>query len=535
MDIIRLLLPWSIKKIIQWSSSDAQYCQLKKMYWTTLRTCLDYFLCNQQDDNHQHNNNHASSPPSSSSSTTTAKFDSLQSLLSLSIMHKLVPIALKVALNEYRMVTGTELDVEIQVQYLAKDCYCVLVDHLYHPPFDAVCDSLLSILSNDNNKQVVHIWYDLTVSTIRLLHKRLAMANPKRSFQLIVRPKTFVDLATICSRIFTRRTNTFDEMKTEGEDSHSKQKELSDLFFSFVCDACFSMEHHIDGFRSLKLSIPTFSDDGGEETKSFPMDISDGDNETKITKRAKSNFVCYQEGLLTVVQDLLSVSPGKKDDMETHKNDDSDTTTFSVIANMIPILLDAFLHQASKLQYQHTKQKNQKKLRSLGKIGQMQFRLVAIIIGHLLNRSMKSSKEDNEVVKLAAIDGLEASLKLLLKHNVYQPSVDSGDERAFLGFVGQATVTAMQYEKEEGGRCLSSNAKIEFSWRPRHFVAIRSYNYSSTAWYCTDKMFYFRSPGQFGRRRYSNITYKCGELFHYCHTNLRKIETPRLLLQVLWR
>jgi hypothetical protein len=168
-DVASLLLPWAIKNILHSSASEDQ--SEKDLQWRTLETCLNSLLSSDSDH--------------------------VSNVLSLSVLHKLVPTAAKVA---FLNITN--------VSTIAGKCYCLLVDRIYRPPFDLICDSLLPIMGENVQDSITTIRAEdhhhhhvllqsIVVSTLRLLHTMLKKANPKKSFQILIRPKTFFALSDI--------------------------------------------------------------------------------------------------------------------------------------------------------------------------------------------------------------------------------------------------------------------------------------------------------------------------------------------------
>jgi hypothetical protein len=435
---------------------------LQFLHWKTFDRCLSFFF-DRSEERKEETGTGKGTPKSTKRSGNNNNFNTI---LTLSTLHKIVPIALSLALEEeeeVETVTNEISDPTTTVQNLANDCYCQLADNLYRPPFDVICDSLLPILTRDrstktshpslaandtkmmmvgeedddgkkkrNNNMITTIWLRVAISTIRIMNSRIANANPKKSFQLLVRPKVFLDLAVVYYMLLQIEEGTSTTNKEQTEI-------LKTLFNALIRDGIFSLEHHMDGFRSLQLAVPVFDTIGQKEK----VEVDSAATTPATTPTTKSSFRGYQEGLLITLEGYLIV-------------DDNSSKSSSIeaesISHITPLLLDIFLEQSSKVQQQTTK-KSYKKTKVVDKLGHLQFRFFSCLTGNLLKGLLKSKNDfiQTEIdvrlrVSLFAMIG--KNLDLLLKYNVYQPSLGNSAEQSFLDRIGKETMKSMTAQGE---------------------------------------------------------------------------------------
>ncbi len=437
-DVARLLLPWSIKGILHISHKKKPSAprSLELLYWKTLNECLGFFLGrieNQEDG------------ASSKDRNRNNSFN----ILTLSTMHKLVPVALGYSLQESCDVSDMDTSEDerstVSLQEIARTCFCRLVDHLYRPPFDVICDTLLPILTRDSVRASDSrraIWVGVTTSTIQLMNLRIASANPKKSFQLLIRRNVFLDLAIV--NLCISHSKHF-----EGNDTTSSQIEniqlLQSLFSDFIRNGLFSLEHHMDGYRSLQLAIPG-------------MQIDVAETVAKSTaSNAKASFRGYQEGLFQVVENFLIPSDSS---CKTGEFSSKDAMTVSCV---LPLLLNLFLQQVSNMQKQKVASKTHKKNKVSDKLGQLQFRFFACLTGYIVKGliSFKGAVTNfDSGLRLSFFAILGENLDLLLTHNIYQPSLGNNAERAFLDQIGKEIIQSI------AGRAEDTNIAVSFpEWK----------------------------------------------------------------------
>ncbi len=447
-DIARLLLPWSVKGILQISHkkktsasaiADTSVSRsMELLYWKTLNECLGFFLSSTEC----HEDATGKAPKEKNRNHSL-------NILTLSTMHKLVPVALECSLEESceNIEMDTSDNESSSLQESAKTCFCRLVDHLYRPPFDVICDTLLPVLTRECEKQSVSersVWMGVTTSTLQLMNLRLASANPKKSFQLIVRQKIFLDLATVHRRAFLLVQDDSDEFALQKKGL----QRLQNLFSALIRHGLFSSENHMDGYRSLQLAIPVF--DGSSNTR-----VGIVKKATKATAPAtKPSFRGYQEGLFEVLENFL---------IPSDSNDSKNATTVSY---MIPLLLNIFLEQVSKMQKQHVASKSHKKNKAADKLGQLQFRFFSCLTGCIVKGLISFKGALTQIqnldsgLRLSFFTILGDNLELLLRHNIYQPSLGNNDEREFLNQIGLAIIQSI------AGRIEETNITIRFSeWK----------------------------------------------------------------------
>lgn len=362
-DIVTLLLPWATKTILR-SSKDLSETETQ---WLTLERILKYMMTSSE-------NGAKYSPPPAS-------------LLTLSILHKLVPAAGNLAF---------ERNLPLSLVTSAANCYCLLVDNFYSAPFDVVCDSMLNILGDGKVSLISDenlVLQMVVVASLRLLLARLKRANPKKSFQHLVKPRVFATLASIVAQC--------DEWQ------HDPVPIIKDLLLFGL----FDLKHHMDGFRSIKMKIPAIHSESGI------LVTTDMDVDTGGTRTA---FRCYQEGLFVMVEDVFSLEDGKV------------SNNASLIVQLLPLLLEVFVEQTNALQNQMSDNASAKKRSSDGmKITQLQFRFFSSLSAQLL-RLFDSVDKNDKNMRVVVFCALEKHLNLLLKHDVYLPTNDDKNELHFL-------------------------------------------------------------------------------------------------------
>eukprot|EP00980_Cylindrotheca_fusiformis_P006529 scaffold1384_cov116-Cylindrotheca_fusiformis.AAC.7 len=377
-DIVAVLLPWATKSILH-SSMDLSDSETQ---WFALERCLQHMI--------------------ESSKKTGSSFDS--SMLTLSVLHKLVPLAGNLAF-EKRSLRAPAI-----VKSAAK-CYCLLVDEFYlAAPFDVVCDSLLRILAEDGKVKSIppedQELQIVVVSSLRLLLRRLKQANPKKSFQQLTKRSVFAILAGIIQQ-------------QEGwvEDPLPIIKDL-------LLHGLFDLKNHMEGFRSIKMEIPTINK--MPDKMDVDKEEEDGNN--------KPSFHCYQEGLFSMLDNLFSSKHGKV------------TNEASSTIQLLPLLLEAFIEQTFALQKQIGDYTSSRKRASDGvKIMQLQFRFFAFLSACLF-RIVHSVDDEGNDLRVTVFSAIETNLNLVLKHDVYLPTNEDKEELHFnfLLHLGQSLIAKVK-------------------------------------------------------------------------------------------
>lgn len=362
LDIVGLLLPWAIQNILR-SQNDPFEC---KTHWHTLERCLQYLALSSQN----------------SSDVSSKAF-------SLSTLNKLVPMAGNIAF------LGLPTLGEI-----AGSCFCLLVDHFYKAPFDVVCDTLLKMVGDDQVCQIKEsdrILQSMVLSTLRLLCARIKKANPKKSFQLLVKPSLFKMLAEIYV------------------ESTKWPESAQPLVRQLLVTGLFDLDHHIDGFRSIKMEVPILALEG-------MMDLDAGND------AQKSDFQCYQQNLFTMIRSELSIKNGKVGDKA------------EVVIQLLPLLMESFIEQTLALQQQIRDKTTNRKKASGNKITKLQFGFFAFMATFLMQ------PYDHFQLRNFSYVSLEKCLRLLLEHDVYLPSNedDNQDQFTFLSNLAQGLILRMK-------------------------------------------------------------------------------------------
>ena len=444
-DVFRLLLPWSVREILQKSYKNGSSASLsppspslKFLHWKTLYECLCFLS----------NDSRKEGERGQKTSNSRSRNSSLN-VLTLSTMHKIVPIALTLALGEdvgSEIAVNDSSDSTMTMQEITTACFCRLVDDLYRPPLDVVCDTLLPILTRHGMRtsdKASMEWLSVVTSTFRLMTMRLTNANPKKSFQLLVRPKVFLDLATIHHCISGSKLM---EHSASERQKHDLQN-LKDIYKEFIRDGIFSLEHHMDGFRSLKLPVPSFDNTSQKQL------INDNETTAHTSLSTKSSFRIYQEGLLFIFEEFLTPCDGCNDSGKFSSRD------ALIVSSTLPLFLSIFIEQVSRIQKQQVISKFHKKGKVIDKLGHLQFRFFSCLSGYLIKGLISSGKNSSETqiydcqARLSFITMLGMNLDILMRHNVYQPSLGNSVERSFLNRIGKEIIQSMI--GQAGGREVS--------------------------------------------------------------------------------
>lgn len=423
-DVVRLLIPWATKGILHHEKHSVD-AKLQYLHWSSLLQCLEFMRAEDKTDE-----KHPSARGCQNATATT-------NLLSLSTMHKLVPRALQVA---------------DALEEPAKKCYCLLVDYFYQPNFDVVCDSLLPlVLANKDVADDAPTSLGIGCSTISLLRSRLEKANPKKSFQLLLRPDTFSTLARLY-HVFQRSNDP------------NGQKEVKEL----IRCGLFSLEHHMDGFRSIQLYIPTSSTIEARVKRIDSLIPQQSESAVGLNSSTTSSFQCYQESLLTMLDHFLTPEGDTMyvEDKDSAQGDSNAMalTGSEVVAELVPLLLEVFLEQTSEMQnQQHSLQQwSSKKHKTLQKLADLQFRFFACLSAYLLPSALSSrivcDKQTTHRVLASKLAALHENMELLSKFNVYQPSMNNALEKDFLDHVASLIIAFMS-QSTTTGYCLSTSER----------------------------------------------------------------------------
>ena len=539
LDIIKLLLPWTIQQIMRISSLsssaaaavpaaavaaelEAEDDKLQKdddlvnnndeseeqakegenppkknnvtfllHCWTILLRCLQYLQhdtkTSRSDDGGVHDDNYQderktktrnsfSSSIQDAQNTTTNYHR--QSLLSLSTLHKLVPVVLRSSICRVftRVEVGEEAHKQEQHQRdIATKCYCLLVEYFYQPTFDSVCDSLLPVLLlqetvgkitdgegstsstpllKKKKKKSNENWSAVTCSTLRLLRSRLQSANPKKSFQLLVRPATFATLA----RLYCQ----FELIDESSDENGNVMKTGKNVMKNLIRDGIFDLDHHMNGFKSVQFR---YIHEGSLNDNSKPNETKRNRAVSSSSESVAATFQCYQQGLVIVLGYFL----GKNEIIQTGKEETPDNRFYeyddlvlnsSAVASFMPLLLDVFFEQTTEMQKNlhdaHNKVRvTSKKHKSVQKLGEIQFRFFEYLTSYVMT-SYQSQIGTNLTVKRKPLTSpfsiIRQNVDLLLKFNVYQPSMNNPSEKAFLDKVATSLILALTNKgnKKEG-------------------------------------------------------------------------------------
>ena len=395
-EVATLLLPWATKKLLRSLYDDGNLLnQHLSIELKTLEACLRRLLWN-----------------GDSPSIDVA------SILTQSILNKLVPLALKICI----LVPSTG-SIKPEVASAAGNCFCLMVDNLYRPTFDLICDSLIPVLrssvanrtdSKDGPSHTVHLM--VLVSTLRLMRTMQAKANPKKAFMVLSRPSVLLSL----SDIYYCTKKAFEADKEYALQSEEYVRQI--LF-----DGFFNHRYHLDGYRSLNMSISVGEKNTlpSPETKNGSLeDINNNDNERTVSPDHSFNnkFRCYQENLLGTIDDQLSVGNGT-------------TVKESLISSIkvIPLLIKGYILESTKSMDLKHRAKKGTLIRSQSQTGQHRFQFFAHLIRPLLDllQRMHQTIESYDSLQLALWVSVRESLELVLERDVYIPSDEDKQNKKF--------------------------------------------------------------------------------------------------------
>lgn len=368
-DIATMLLQWAVKKLV-FVSTNSKANNSKEsllMYWKTLKVCLVVLTARNEAGGCAIN-------------------------LSQSMLNKLVPFAARTALAE-RQDTD------------AATCYAVLLEESYRPTMDSACHSLLPLVDDlvtknaskldDGSRFMLATSSHLTIleSTVKLLQRLQGTCNPKKMFQLLAEPRVLSSLARW--RLAAVATDG-------GEETSSIEATVREL----LEQGLFAPSHHIDGFRSMVVSVPVLNqsvDDGKPEANKH-------DDASK-----KKSFHCYQETLLQSVTSLIGVDSSNTDNPSSPSNDSIVPT-----ALLVPGLVNGLIEMFASWQ-RDSLAKMQMKKKGGRDLAPVQFRLWTNFVHPLIQRIRTKDCADEESSTML-LRSLRESLSLVLKHNLYLQS-----------------------------------------------------------------------------------------------------------------
>jgi hypothetical protein len=384
-DIVSLLLPWATKAILRLSDDQTD----NEIYWLTLEKCLQYLI------------------------VLGGNSDLSSNLLTLSVLNKLVPIAGSLAFQKIPTISKA-----------AGNCYCILVNNFFSAPFDIASDSLLAIIQDDHDRDAAHrviqnedcIQKEMILSSLKLLFSRLKEANPKKSFQLLVKPNVFIALSTIYAQ-------------SKDWTSEEEAADPRPVIEALILHGLFHLEHHMDGFRSMKIEIPK------SEQMVYTDEMDIDATECINNSPRKPAFHCYQEGLLSMIKEEFS-----------YKNDLVKTSS---LIQIIPSLLKCFIEQTLALQQQIRDKSTKKKAADGVKLMHLQFRFFANLSGSMMQLLdfLETREGGHKKTQHAIFVAMGKNLKLLLQHDVYLPSNEDRNEEhfSFLFYLGQVLIKHLKH------------------------------------------------------------------------------------------
>lgn len=361
-----ILLPWLAKKLTETSARSSQDDPL---LWRALAGCLKDFA--DQSNEHRDNDGYYHLKQNVLSQTMTTK-----------VQLKLVPNAAQVALS------GGLAGI------YASSCYDMLLRGHFLPSVDVACKTLFFPIVNDISEGKPGEASPVTTTTLQVLKDALKRANPKTAFQVVSVSETLVAFAQLYF---------YFEDLPEGKEACDKESQK--LILEILCESLFHPEHHLDGFRSIVQlrGVPSLDSPA-------PLNAPAVEEATKGNPK-QSTFQCYQENLLTSLQELLAI-PGSQSTKKEKKN-----TT--IIVRLLPFLFQAYLEKMAELDDIAKRATTKRRGSAKFDLAQMQFFFFATASVPLwLLASQCKIQEMNSF----ALESLSACLQLLLQHDAFVPA-----------------------------------------------------------------------------------------------------------------
>jgi hypothetical protein len=355
-DVAMALLPWTIRGVL------SAQPEIKTHQWKTMKTVLNV----------------------SFSAFAESQSDDLKSTLTQSTLNKIIPIAATLA-------TRSDISVESEIARNAEDCYCLLIDHLYRPTLDLVCQTLLPfIVVKEASSQ-------MKKCTLQLMLSRLDKANPKHSFQLLLEPAVWNHLCLLVSQ-------------------NEKDEVVLALLESILSCGFFHPEHHLAGYRSLtSLRIPRIISNKNKDKESSDKIKGDGEDD----KGDPSKFRVYQHKLFEVLREYLI------------GNENGSVRSSINVPHMVPILIHCYLEQSKKSEITNDKNNRGRGRAKKQKDSEFTFRMVASLMAPLL---LDESPALSDTIEYTRTKALKDCLLIMLQYDVYLPSNEDKDEEQF-GFL----------------------------------------------------------------------------------------------------
>jgi len=449
-EISLLLLPWAIKQLLSTSSSNDD---LDRIVWETLAVCLEILL--RSDD-------------------PTFQQTLSQKILTQSTLFKLVPkVALfavgsegdkervleapsnvsrlfrsnknesineeSVSNDDMDEASGSDNDSATRPKksprLLAALSYKLLTEKLFRPTLDVACKSLLlpivaamhledqyaraRILAQEHTlagrdgvgKMVV-------LSTLKLIDilqcKR--KANPKTTFQLLATRSVLLAV----SRVYFFFQQDFDGLILSDIDFFEPNNEGQSLVRKILYDGYFNPQHHVEGFRSLLLRSEGTADMGASSHAAQDQESGNVKTNTK-----KSQYQCYQEGLLSLMNDVLSQSS------QTSEGENEVTNVRDAVW-IVPILMRGFLEQVQVWGQQQEKDSRKKRTIIIGdEVVALQFQMfmqLALPLRKLVAGSTANSEVSTSSI---ALRSLRETLSLVLHNDAYVYAQDTQGRKQF--------------------------------------------------------------------------------------------------------
>jgi len=393
---------------------------------------------------------------------------------------------------------------------MAARCYSLLImSEWYRPTMDHVCTTLvpliddliaLSSLSNDNQKlqqqeeelkpSVLHlvqptlqyhqvIMVEVTLQLLKTLQQQ-GIANPKKIFGLFSSPQVLSCLARFLQiRLLSSLESTIEinsGMQCDALITKDKKDDsailnditndttasssifvIPDLIQHVLWRGLFHSQLHIDGFRTMNMTVPTRRQEDDMEIEGSKKGGREGGGKSHR---------CYQQNLLHVLESLIKNKDVK--DMVNNSQITKSKTDNLYTIQLVPLLIEGFLQKMSEWGENQknssvvVKKSNKKKttLSHIDSVAQVQFRFCLCILHPMIERvgdfvqlqtidamaqiSLNEKKDAN--IFLSLLRSIRQSLSLLLKYDAYLPSHnDSGDRHiGYLTMVGETVLSLIE-------------------------------------------------------------------------------------------
>jgi hypothetical protein len=308
-------------------------------------------------------------------------------------LNKLVPYALEIAFT-------VEKD-NINDKIVTSCLLWMIHLNTYRPTMDHICTVIIPLLhkllvqeshSDDTHLMVHTNQYNIVRSIMELIQSRLESrcSNPKKTFQIMASEVSLVSFASIHS------LRPKDDLYAESMDV---------ILRKIMCLAFFDGQYHMDGFRSMNLSIPVLN-----ETIQL---VNDGPLKSDAHKKRKGTVTgheqSYQKLLLQTFGTVLS------------SQDESKVDAKKWIGFFLPIVLDEFMKECLRMDETPSRKSR------VDLTAKMQLRFWSHMMQPFFHNLEDFGEKHYILQRSFILYPIQQSLEILLQYNCYLPSYSDPD------------------------------------------------------------------------------------------------------------